>query len=242
MNNILVLQIEDRDDSLLNKLMNQNKKVCLENDIKYNYLKKSSHNIPPYWAKVFEIYKIMKKNLDITHIIWLDSDAFFYNFDKQKLNNLINEHSEYSMIISKDMPPWENKEFNAGSFIIKNDTIGQNIISKWMKLYNPDKWIFFANKWLADSDWAAEDYEQGAFIKYILTDENYIPHIKQLPFYILNNNNCCDSNPSILIVHLAGYHKHSKINVNNCLESFNENKSISLIIITIIILCLLRFC
>ena len=59
------------------------------------------------------------------------------------------------------------------TIIVKNNTMGQTIISNWMKLYNPDKWIFFANKWLADSDWAAEDYEQGAFIKYILTSYNY---------------------------------------------------------------------
>jgi len=241
MNNILVLQVEDRDDQLLNKLMEQNKKICLENNITYVNLKKSSYDVPPYWAKVFEIYRIMMTRPEIQCIMWLDSDAVFYNFSKIKLLTLLNKNTEYSMIISKDMPPWEEKEFNAGVFIIANDKNGHDIIKKWMKLYDPEKWVYFANEWLAESDYGDDDYEQGAFIKYIYHNKEYSKYIKQVPFYVLNNNNCCDNNHNIIVTHLAGYHKHNQVNIDNCLASFdnndnNDNKILFLIIIIIIII------
>ena len=245
MNNILVVQIEDREDKFLKKLMNQNKKICLENNINYVYLKKSSYNVPPYWGKVFEIYKNMVSRPELSYIIWLDSDAAFYNFDKNKLIDLLNDNIDYSFIMSKDMPPWENNDFNAGSFIIKNDKIGLEIIKKWTKLYNPNKWVYFNNKWLSESDWANEDYEQGSFIKYIYKNKKYSKYIKQLPFYILNNNNCSDNNSNIIIIHLAGYHKQNKVNIQNCIDSFANNNSdhntISLLIILIILLTIFRF-
>jgi len=224
--------------------MNQNKKICLENNINYINLKKSSYNVPPYWGKVFEIYKIMISKPELSYIIWLDSDAIFYNFDKNKLINLLNTNLDYSFIMSKDMPPWENNDFNAGSFIVKNDKIGIEIIKKWMKLYNPDKWTYFNDEWLTESDWANEDYEQGAFIKYIYKNSNYSKYIKQLPFYILNNNNCSDNNSNIIISHLAGYHKENEVNIKNCIDSFSHHdydRIILFLIIIIILLTILRF-
>jgi hypothetical protein len=241
MNNILVLQIEDRDYEFLNILMNQNKQICSENNINYINLKKSSYNVPPYWGKVFEIYKIMIKRPELAYIIWLDSDAVFYNFNQNKLINLLNDNIDYSFIMSKDMPPWEYGEFNAGSFIVKNDNFGLDIIKYWMKLYNPDKWIYFNNEWLTESNWANEDYEQGSFIKYIYKNKNYAQHIKQLPFYILNNNNCSDNNPNIVVSHLAGYHKENEVTKNNCIQSFNNDNTIPFLIVLIILLLLIRF-
>jgi hypothetical protein len=243
MNNILLLQIEDRENDFLQKLMMQNKQICSKNNINYVNLKKSSYNVPPYWGKVFEIYKIMIERPELSYIIWLDSDAVFYNFNQNKLINLLNDNIDYSFIMSKDMPPWENGDFNAGSFIVKNDKIGLEIINKWMKMYNPDKWIYFNKKWLAESDWAGEYYEQGAFIKHIYKNKKYFQYIKQLPFYILNNNNCSDNNPNIIVSHLAGHHKKNQVNIYNCLQSFkyNDDNIISFLIVLIILLLLIRF-
>lgn len=223
MNKILVLQIEDRSDALLQKFMDQNKKICLENNITYINLKKSSFNVPPYWGKVFEIQKLMREYKDVNYIFWLDSDAFFYNFNINKLNNLLNKYAEYSFIISRDMPPWDVNDFNAGSFIVKNSNISYEIINTWKTYYNQDKWKKEADKWITNERWAGPEYEQGSFIKYIY-NSNYRKYIKQLPFYILNNNNCSDNNSDIIVTHLAGYHKKNKINIDNCIDSFNYTR------------------
>lgn len=243
MNNILVLQIEDREVPFLETLMNQNKKICLKNNINYVNLKKSSYNVPPYWGKVFEIYKIIKKQPNLSYIIWLDSDAVFYNFDKIKLIALLNDNIDYSFIMSKDMPPWETNDFNAGSFIVKNDEIGLEIIKKWMTYYNPDKWYNVNDEWLTNAQWADEDYEQGSFSKYIYHDKKFFKYIKQLPFYILNNNNCSDNNSDIVVSHLAGYHKENQVNIDNCLQSFknSNDNTIPFLIVLIILLLILKF-
>ena len=74
---LLILQIEDRNNPLLDKLMNKNKIFCKKHNIEYIYLKKSSFAVPPYWAKIFEINKLLSEKPYIDYIIWLDSDAFF---------------------------------------------------------------------------------------------------------------------------------------------------------------------
>jgi len=222
MDKILVLQIEDRTDNFLQQLMDQNKKICLENDIKYINLKTASSNVPPYWGKVFEIQKLMSNN-EYDYIFWLDSDAFFYNFNKKKIDKLLDKYSNYSFIITADMPPWDVNDFNAGAFIVKNNNTSRDIINKWLTYYHPEKWRVENNKWVTDEQWAGPEYEQGSFIKYIY-NSHYRKYIKQLPFYILNNNNCTDNNSDIIITHLAGYHKKNKINITTCIDSFNQTR------------------
>ena len=84
---ILVLQIEDRSDNFLNKLLNENKEICKANGIEYIFMNNTSSTISPYWRKVFEINNIMKKEeyKTIDYIMWLDSDAFLFQFTKEKL-------------------------------------------------------------------------------------------------------------------------------------------------------------
>ena len=52
-------------------------------------------------------------------------------------------------------------------------------------------------------------------------------------------------NTNIIIIHLAGYHKQNKVNIQNCIDSFANNNSdhntISLLIILIILLTIFRF-
>jgi hypothetical protein len=75
--------------------MDQNKKICLENDIKYINLKTASSNVPPYWGKVFEIQKLMSNN-EYDYIFWLDTDVVFEPHDiarilmKLQMNKEIN--------------------------------------------------------------------------------------------------------------------------------------------------------
>ena len=148
---ILILQIEDRNDEKLQIFMEQNKLICNKYNMEYLSLKKSRATVPPYWGKIFEINDIMHNDPTLDYIMWLDSDAFFINYDHDKFYNFINKYSEYSMIITNDMPPWEKNDFNAGSFIIKNDKIGRDIINEWITYYNSNNWTYENMVWKTES-------------------------------------------------------------------------------------------
>jgi len=226
--NILVLQIEDRtDNDFLNENMELNKKICSENDMQYKFLTKSLDNVPPYWAKVFDIDRIINNpnNSTIDYVFWIDSDAFFINFNKNRLNDFLSKYSEYSMIITKDPPPWK-MQFNAGCFIVKNDSYSRQIFSYWKSLYNSNNWRIEDNKWKTDKQYAGDDYEQGAFATNILTKKEYSQHIKVVPYYILNNISCTENTSETIVSHLAGHYKNDMVLEADCKQiKYNNNNN-----------------
>ena len=171
----------------------------------------STFYIPPYWGKIFELNKLLYENPDVKYFIWIDSDATIINVNK--LNNLINELSFYNMIISNDIPPWYGM-FNDGVFIIKNNDIGRQIISKWITYYNKDMWDFINDTWTCKSYWSGPEYEQGSFTSYILTDDNFNKYIKNLNYYVLNNNSFINTHDDTICVHLAGFYKNEIKEIN----------------------------
>ncbi len=228
---ILVLQIEDRNDPILNKFMKSNEIICKQNDMEYVFLKKSHKLVPPYWAKVFEIHRLMNEKQDIDYILWVDSDAFFVNFTKERLYNFLNKYQEYSFIGTPDIPPWTEK-FNAGVFVIKNNDIGKAMVDKWITYYHKDVWNYnkSTDKWKTDATWAGVEYEQGSFSTYILDDPKFSKKITLIPYYYLNNHNCNDHQEETLLVHLAGAYKKDKNNVDTCSKKLlsNDNKESSI--------------
>jgi len=221
---VVLLQIEDRFNNRLQTFMNENKEICLKNGIQYISLKKSYYDVPPYWGKIFEIYKIMNENNEIDYVMWLDSDAFFINYSNNKFHDFLKKYEKYSMIFTEDIPPWEG-EFCAGSFIVKNDKIGKDIIKEWISHYHPDKWKYENLKWKTDTQWAGEHYEQGAFIKFILHNDKFVNHIIKLPYYYLNNNNCEHNMNETITVHLAGHYRDDINIVNKFFSLFKYNKN-----------------
>jgi hypothetical protein len=220
MKTVLVLQIEDRSENpLLQELMKENQYVCEQNGILYLYKKRASEHVPPYWGKIYEMHKLMIENPNIDYFFWIDSDAFLLNFSKKRLMDFLEAYSKYSVIVSKDMPPWGG-EFNAGAFIVKNDIIGRDILKKWKTYYHENKWKYnpSTEKWSTNSVWAGVEYEQGSFTKYFLKNPKYSNIIRQLPYYILNNHSCINYNSKTLIVHFAGEHKKNKKELQRCLS------------------------
>jgi hypothetical protein len=237
--NIVVLQIEDRsDNNFLNENMQLNKEICNENNIQYKFLYKSQDNVPPYWGKVFEIDRILTNNTNVDYIFWIDSDAFFLHFNKNKLIGFLDKNSGYSMIITKDPPPWK-MNFNAGVFIVKNDSYSREIFSYWKSLYNPNNWWIEDNKWKTDKPYAGNDYEQGAFATKILTNNKYSTHIKTVPYYILNNNSCTENTNETIVTHLAGRIK-DPLKIATCKNVlYNQNYDIIYFIISLFLLLLI---
>jgi hypothetical protein len=203
--------------------MRDNKTKCEKCGIHYHFQPKSSEDVPPYWGKIFEIDRLLREKPDVDYIYWMDSDAFFINDDKQMLEDLIDANSKYSMIVTKDMPPWSG-EFNAGSFIVKNNEMGREIIRTWKSLFNASDWRKESEKsWKTDSTWGGDAYEQGSFVTNIINNDKYSKHIKILPYYVLNNNNCVSNKKKTIVAHLAGEHKENKETVKKCEENVIES-------------------
>lgn len=219
----LVLQLEDRNDRLLQTFMDENERICNANDMGYIRRSTSSFDVPPYWGKVFEMQKLLYETIDkFDYIMWLDSDAFFVHFNRERFESFMDEQKQYSMIITADMPPF-GASFNAGSFIVRNDEIGRSIVDAWTMLYNPANWKRQenSNKWTTSSPWAGDDYEQGSFATYIMNDPKFEQHIVSLPFYTINSNNC--NHKETIAAHLAGHHKQNETLISQCIATFSES-------------------
>jgi len=83
------------------------------------------------WKKLQMIYNNIQ-NFD--YIIWIDSDAFFYNDDNDdnddnNIINIINDNIDKDIIFSKDI---KNVNINSGILIIKNSDYSINFLKKWM--------------------------------------------------------------------------------------------------------------
>jgi hypothetical protein len=146
-----------------------------------------------------------------------------FQFNKERFTQFLDTNSAYSMIISGDMPPWQHSMFNAGSFIVKNDEMGRNIVDTWLSVYHPEKWTYANGKWTTSGVWAGREYEQGAFVSTILPNKQLKSHIKTVHYSVLNNNSCIQNTSQALVVHLAGPHKEKKVNIESCTASI-ENR------------------
>jgi len=222
---LLILQLENRQIDPLQTFLQYNKKTTERSNVKYVFIQDSKFHVPPYWQKVFELDNCMTDNPNIQYFMWLDSDAFLVNFTETKMLQFLEKYQYYSVIITRDMPPWDYNEFNAGVFIVKNDDMGRRIMKDWKSKYNPKNWTYTNSKWTTSSQWAGVDYEQGSFVEYILTNPKYANHIIQLPYYVLNNNDCDSDNiDETIAVHLAGKFKSDAKVLNSCMSKFISEK------------------
>lgn len=184
---ICILQYDDRLlDEKLSHLKNLNMSYCKIHNIDYRFYTKVNKEIPPYWAKIYLLQKLLPF---FDYILWIDSDATLVNINN--LDFFISKIIENKdMVISGDMPPWvRNSPFNAGVFCVKNSKIGQEIVNEWMSKYNSKKWKKdSSNKWKCRGracNWAGANYEQGSFVRYILP--KYRDNIKTVSWKYINN-------------------------------------------------------
>lgn len=239
---VLILQIEDRNVPLFNSFMEENKKICETNGMDYIFMKKSGYHVPPYWAKVFEIYKLLEiyKDSSLDYIYWLDSDAVLVDFTMEKFMNFLDKYKTYSFIVSEDHDGVRIKpNINAGAFIVKNNDKSREIFRRWISLYHPDQWRFSnsfenqfsggssnefgfsgipENKWTTSTPWAGIEYEQGSFLEYFVKNPAYDNDVLVLPYYVLNEESCGDNNPETISAHLCSFRKDKKSYIDPCVK------------------------
>ena len=121
---------------------NINKKYCE----KYNLdiIRSNKKNYKTRHAAWERIPLILENIEKYDYLIWIDSDAFFYN-DSNNIVDVINTHNNTNFIFSNDI---NNKNINTGIFIVKNTQYSIDFFKKWgydEELYktnpHPEWWV-----------------------------------------------------------------------------------------------------
>jgi hypothetical protein len=190
--------IEEFNYSDFKKLVSINETYCKVNN--FDYLFSSEiYDISPYWIKVKIIQDLINDpNSKYKGFIWIDTDAVIIN---KNIKSVINDKSFY---IAPDHNRFNSNDMlNCGVFFVKNDSIGREIMNKWMEGYDPTKWHKIGNSWKSDGTWVDITYEQGYFNQVIYP--KYVDSIEKVPWKYLQNDNPEDE--ETIITHFAAESK-----------------------------------
>ena len=154
----------------------------------------------------------MLNNSEYEYILWLDSDAFFTDFDVP-LETLIEMSPNSSIYIGQDMSIII-KVYCAGVFLIKNDSIGKEFLKDCINTYIETSHCKVNNKYSLNSSWAGECYEQGVMNHLIKT--KYTENVFKIPYSFVLNHYLLSENT--VISHIYG----DKENTYNEITTFLE--------------------
>ncbi len=191
----------------------------------------SFDDIPPWWRKVFFVNKIMNENYD--YVIWMDKDVAFLNHNIN-LHSLLNYYSDAILLTSND-PVFDiyskhkyfiNKfggygkyHINAGFFVLKNNSVGKELLQSWLSYYNPEQWCNVKTKsdcklshsfgnWKTTGYWSQDTFEQGALCN---LSKNYYDQSKIVifPSYVFAN---VSNNDILFVSHKMANNNTSRLN------------------------------
>jgi hypothetical protein len=205
---LLVLQIEDRSyppDHIISIFLAKNRLESQRHHFEYVFENSGDPDLPPWWWKTFRMLELMKERPDVDIIMWMDSDAFFWNFRRNNPLTYAKKDVDTTMWVAPDYPP-QTSPFCAGAFFVRNDARGRELFEAWVRLYDRTRWSRSSDgRWACKGEWAGRDYEQGSLAQIIMPDPAY--SIKSLPPQIMNNIDCVNTHPDCMVVHLFGDHK-----------------------------------
>ena len=166
-------------------------KYCKKWDYEYKFFSECSHNI--YWCKIHMVLDELKTN-KYDYVMWMDSDTYIFDMDKN-LSDILNNYSSDIFIGIDEIN--NDKVVNAGVFVIKNTFIGIQFLQDCISSLKPE--CIKANGQL-NGRWAASCYEQGAMNVQIA--DKYAQHTTILSRDIIYNYNACNKN--VFILHYYG--------------------------------------
>lgn len=189
-----VVQYDNRNLSgKIVKLLERNQIYCKLHNYTYHFFNSGLEDIPIYWRKVKLVQTLLSlktssennKHHVFQGIMWLDTDAFVWDYHLYTLPQLVPENSSFTYASDPDCFD-AFSPFNAGVWIVRNSQQGRIIMELWMSLYDPTRWFFSVNhnKWTSQGGiWAGQDFEQGSFAKHVLPFAN---ELHQLPWQVLH--------------------------------------------------------
>ena len=201
-----IVQYDDRPlGSDEQSLININKEYARKNGYEYIFLTSGYEQLPPYWIKVAAVRDLLLTN-KYKGVCWIDTDAVFVNHS-QSIDSLCNGDITQSFYMAGDPPLWNSGKFNAGVWFVRNSATGIDIMNYWMKCWDSvsKDWIKLGTKWKCNTMWAGPSYEQGAFIKNLVENNNYNKYIKSVPYEYLQTIN--PKTPGAFVLHFSGNQK-----------------------------------
>ena len=221
---VCVVQYDNRKrESLGNMkgLIDRNEAICKANPHCSYFFNNTEGNYPPYWEKINTVKNVLETNPECTKVLWLDTDATLH----QDVLDVANVNTK-ALTISRDLPEYGHGPFNAGVFIVQNNSKGKEIMSEWMNLYPQTNWSKNKDgKWACTLKhnkpcvWSRNQYEQGAFNTNILN--RYKTDIDHYDWKMINHrcqNDDDDNDPDAYVCHFSLNYKSSipkYINRNN---------------------------
>lgn len=186
---VCVIQYDSRPDSKLRQqkdLTRINKRTCESDKASYFFHRFPDTDLPPYWQKV-KLADAALQSGQCSEVIYLDTDAVLL----KKPSELVSMMKNKSFLMSQDMPPWKS-QFNAGVWVVRNDTDGRRLMREWRQSYDPVAWSRQGRQWgcvehkcdgrgvctTGGCEWAGRQYEQGAFLQIFARNKPHIEVVK----------------------------------------------------------------
>jgi len=169
---------------------------------------KSYLNRHSAWEKLPMIIKNLQ---NYEYVIWIDSDAFFYN-NSPDIKNIIYENPDKNFIFSKDSPnPNTNLTvINSGLFIVKNTEYSLGFLNKWAY----DEELYLNN---VEPNW----WEQGVLFSIYNDNLSNIQDNSFLYDYGILQHFSDSEKSTPYVYHLPGQKKDIRINISN--KYYNKN-------------------
>lgn len=206
---VAMLQIEDRVDPFFEWCIQLNKEYCKKHGMAHILHREGPHDKPAYWWKVSVFLELLKRD-EYDIVCWMDSDSFVYN-QSVDLRDFFNMPHQ-SMVIAPDPVGW-GSPFMAAVYMVKNNNMGKEIFTEWLKCFDASKWEKLQDgswQYIGTGAWAGTDYEQGAFAKIIMP--RYKKHLKIVPWYLFHETNCQSPNVNCWSIHLPRHIKQLRPN------------------------------
>ena len=170
----------------IDKLKIINKSYCDKHEysfIFYDSYQNLETKYPPYWLKIKIVLDILKNN-QYDYVMWIDSDACFYNLTVKIENIFATFGEDMVFVMSSDRTDGlvgSRGIFNAGVWIVNNNSLGLEFMEEWLDKYNEKEWFMVKDKWVCKQCfydvckqciWAGKSYEQGS-CDTLLTNKKY---------------------------------------------------------------------
>lgn len=138
---LLLVQFDDRPedelDSRLQSLLARNRRWCEARPrCVYSFWSKRL-GLPPYWAKLEAVKRSLKSAAAEDTVLWLDTDAAI---EQDPRSLLLRREPPVSLMITRDMEPWQEQPFNAGVFLLRADDDGRRLLRDWLSVCPRKRW------------------------------------------------------------------------------------------------------
>ena len=138
---LLLVQFDDRPedelDTRLQSLLARNRRWCEARPRCVYSLWQKQLGLPPYWAKLEAVRRSLKGAAPEDTLLWLDTDAAIEQ-DPRAL--LLQREPPVSLLITRDMEPWQEQPFNAGVFLLRADDDGRRLLRDWLSVCPRKRW------------------------------------------------------------------------------------------------------